>query len=430
VLRRPDARLFTVHPPTLRPGRGSTLVGLFLLVAAAAEAQVTETLTGRVVDAFTGEPIAGAVVALELTNGMPATAGSARTFSDPTGAFELWPVPEGEVRLRVEHGTYGTHSRDLRVEGQGTGAVEVRISRLAIELEPVVVEVAGGAGEPVRSPDVIGRAAIEQAMAVGADLSDLLRRNIAGIVVRRPAGTGGQTCIEFRGARREPDQCNPPVLLLDGVTMSDPSSLYATYNIEDLAEIQFLSPAQAGTRYGLLSGWGAILLTSRRAAAASLPLVRRTGPSALHFAWSEAAEGDTYPWAKVYSAAFVGNALGLAAGAALLSQCMDLGTRRFYRGDEYCGGGAMLGAALLTALLPPLTAGLAARIVGSTEQSRGSLQRSIAYSAPILVPGLALMSLNAGERGLGAPEVAGLAMVVVVAPLLNTLADRAFRGPR
>lgn len=311
---------------------GSALLALFLLRTAAVEAQVAEDLTGRVVDAITGEPIAGAVVALELTNGMPVTDGSVRTVSDPIGAFQLTPVPEGQVRLRVEHATYGAHSRDLRVEGFGTGAVEIRISRLAIELAPLVVEVPAGSNEPPRSPDVIGREAIEQAVAVGADLSDLLRRNISGIVVRRPAGTGGLTCIEFRGARREAGQCNPPVLLLDGVTMSDPSSMYATYNIEDLAEIRFLSPAQAGARYGLLSGWGAIVLTSRRAAAASLPVVRRTGPSALPLPWSEAVEGDTYPWAKVYSAAFVGNALGLAAGVALLSRCMDLGSRRFYRG--------------------------------------------------------------------------------------------------
>jgi hypothetical protein len=214
--------------------------------------------------------------------------------------------------------------------------------------------------------------------------------------------------------------------------MSDPSSLFATYNIEDLAEIRFLSPAQAGSRYGLLSGWGAILLTSRRVAAAavSLPVVQRAGASPLRFPWSDAVEGDTYPWAKVYSAAFVGNALGLAASAVLLSRCMDLGTRRFYRGEEYCGAGPMLGAGLLTAVLPPLTGSLVARIAGSTDQSRGSLGRSLAYSAPVFVPGLALMSLNAGERGLGAPEMAGLAMVIVVAPLLNTLADRAFRGPR
>jgi hypothetical protein len=415
-----------------RSGGGSALLALFLLRAAAVEAQVVESLTGRVVDATSGEPIPGAVVALELANGMPVTDGSVRTVSDPAGAFELSPVPEGAVRLRVEHARYGVHSRDLRVEGFGTGAVEIRISSLAIELAPVVVEISAGSNERPRSPDVIGREAIERAVAVGADLSDLLRRSIPGIVVRRSAGTGGLTCIEFRGARREADQCNPPVLLLDGVSMSDPSSLFASYNIDDLAEIRFLSPAQAGARYGLLSGWGAILLTSQRAAApaASLPVVRRTEPSALRFAWSEAVEGDPYPWAKVYSAAFVGNALGLAAGAALLSQCMDLGTRRFYRGDEYCGAGPMLAAGLLTAILPPLTASLVARTAGSTNHSRGSLGRSIAYSVPIFVPGLALMSLNAGESGFGAPEVAGLAMVVLVAPLLNTLADRAFRSPR
>jgi hypothetical protein len=141
-------------------------------------------------------------------------------------------------------------------------------------------------------------------------------------------------------------------------------------------------------------------------------------------------EGGPYPWPKVYGAAFVGNAVGLGVSAALLSQCVDLDTRRLYRGDEYCGALPMLGAGIATMVLPPLLASWSARQAGATDFSRGVLGRSIMLSLPAMVPTLTLATIDAGSSGLSGLEVGGLVLAIVGSPALNALADRRFRQRR
>lgn len=408
------------------------LAAALLCAASPAHGQAGQSLSGRVVDALTDEPVPGAVIAVETTNGQAVTsdAPGTSTVSGEDGTFMLTGVPEGMLTVRVEHSAYGIHRQDLRVEGEGAGEVEIRLSAVAVQLEPVLVSARAGSGGG-SARNVIRRPTIERALSTGSDLADLLRRNVAGLNVRQGAGANGLTCIEFRGARRGPNSCFPPALLLDGVPLSDPLALFSTLDISDLQEIRVVSPAEAGTRYGTIAGWGVVLLTSRSAAslAGRLPVVYRSAPD-LRFAWSEVDEGAGYPWPKVYGAAFAGNAVGLAVSGVLLSQCMDLDTRRLYRGDEYCGALPLLGAGIATMVLPPLLASLSARQAGATELSRGVLGRSMMLSLPAIVPTLALATTDAGSSGLSGLEITGLVLAIVAAPALNTLADRRFRTRR
>ena len=101
---------------------------------------------------------------------------------------------------------------------------------------------------------------------------------------------------------------------------------------------------------------------------------------------------------------------------------MDLKTRTFFRGEDYCGAAPLLGTSVLAAILPPLTASLAARWAGSTDRSIGRFRQSLLYSLPVFVPGFALASVSAGDSGLSALEMVGMAVVVLGAPVLNTLA--------
>jgi hypothetical protein len=407
-----------------------------LTVASPLQGQTRQALTGRVVDALTDAPVAGAVVAIEMTNGRRPTSDESglAAVSGEDGTFELTSVPEGVLSMRVEHIAYGVHRQDLRVEGAGAGHVEVRLSVVAVRLQPLLVGVdasarpESGAGS---ERNVVRRPAIERALSSGSDLTDLLVRNVAGIDVRRGASASGLTCIEFRGARRDPNSCQPPALLLDGVPFLDPLALFSTLDISDLQEIRVVSPAEAGTRYGTIAGWGVVLLTSRRAAdlAAAVPVVYRSAPD-LRFVWNEVDEGGGYPWLKVYSASFAGNAVGLVVSGALLSQCMDLGTRRLYRAEDSCGALPMLGAGIVTMVLPPLLGGLSGRQAGATDFSRGVLGRSMMVSLPAMVPALALATTDAGSSGLTGLEITGLVLAIVAAPALSTLADRRFRERR
>ena len=395
-------------------------------------------LLGRVVDVETGVPVEAALVVVEastLGGSRELDVGALQALTGADGGFRLRAVAAGVIVLRVEHIAYGVHRHALRVEGDGSGFVEIALSPTAIALDPLLVQAEtpdelGGRGSP-SSRNVIPRETIVEAASTGLSVGDFLSREVSGMYVRRNAQLGGPVCLEFRGARRGDGPCRPPQVYIDGIAVPNPLDFFGYYSLDGLERIRVVSPSEAGTRFGPNSGWGVLLLETRRTGAdpvAEVPVVRRLPGESQLVDWSLEPQG--YPWARVFSAAFVGNAVGLAAGSLVMSQCMDLGTRRFYRGPEACGAGLLLSSGVVMTVLPALGGSFAARLAGSTPRSRGRMGRSILYSLPVFVPGFALASINAGGNGLSGMDVVGLALVVVAAPALNTAADYMFRSRR
>ena len=413
---------------------------VFLVGVIPADAQLSDGITGRILDRGTGEPIPSAQVDLLRLDGSRVGPAGLHALTGPDGEFAINGVAQGAYLVQVQHLAYGTHVQPLRLEGRGTAAVEIFIWRAAIALPALLVVVdADEARERAErgSPSsryILTREEIAEAAVSGVTLGDYLRRSVAGVSVRAPGGgdIGEYLCVEFRGARRADGRCRPPEVRLDGIVVPDPLSFFSQFSLDGLERIQVIPPADAGGRFGANAGWGVILLETRRAGLLTedgIPVARRSALSAAgRFDWS--LEAQPHPWAKVYGAAFLGNAVGLVAAGALLSQCMDLETRTFFRGDDYCGPAPLLGTSVLAIILPPLTASLAARWAGSTDRSIGRFRESLLYSLPVFVPGFALASVSAGDSGLTGLEMVGLAVVVVGAPLLNTLADRFFRDTR
>ena len=391
-------------------------------------ASASGELSGRVVDFETGEPVSGASVVLE-------DGARVESVTNDDGRFVLSPVSAGLHEVTVRHLAYGEHHQRLRVEGEGVGTLEIRLSPEAIALDPLMVDARSsrrlrGRASP-SSRNIISREEITEAASNGLDLGDFLDREVAGIYLQPNSGIGGRPCIEFRGARRGDSRCRPPQVILDGTTVPDALGVLAYHSLEGLEEIQVVPPAEAGVRFGPNAGWGVVLLQTRRPPAPTeplIPLVERFPRETTLVDWS--VEPEPYPWVRVYSSAFVGNAVGLAAGAAVLSNCMDLDTLRFYRGDDYCGAPALLASGLALTLLPALGGGIGARLAGSTPRSKGRLGRSILYSIPVFVPGFAIAGLGAGERGTAGVEIAGMALMILGAPALNTLSDHLFRSLR
>lgn len=412
---------------------------VFFVGVIPADAQVSDGITGRIVDRATGEPIPSAQVEILLLDGSRIGPVGLQALTGPDGEFAVNGVAEGAYLVQVQHLAYGTHVHPLRLEGRGTAAVEMIISRAAIELPAILVVVDADEarkraelGSP-SSRNILTREEIARAEVSGVTLGDYLRRSVAGISVRTPGGgdVGAYLCVEFRGARRADGRCRPPEVRLDGAVVPDPLSFFSQFSLDGLERIQVIAPADAGGQFGANAGWGVILLETRRAGLLTedgIPVARRSVRSAGRFDWS--LEAQPHPWAKVYGAAFLGNAVGLAAAGVLLSRCMDLKTRTFFRGEDYCGAAPLLGTSIVAAILPSLTASLAARWAGSTDRSIGRFRQSLLYSLPVIVPGFALASVGAGDSELTGLDILGLAVVVLGAPVLNTLADRLFRDAR
>ena len=409
---------------------------VFFLGVIPAEAQVNDGITGRIVDRATGEPIPGAQVDFLRLDGSRIGSVGLQALTGPDGEFAFDGVAEGAYLVQVQHLAYGTHVHPLRLEGRGTAALEIRMAQVALELPSLLVVVDADEARERGSPssrNILNREEIARAEVSGVTLGDFLRRSVAGISVRTPRGgdVGAYLCVEFRGARRGDGRCRPPEVRLDGTVVPDPLNFFGQFALDGLERIQVIPPADAGGQFGANAGWGVILLETRRGGLFTddgILVARRSALSSGRFDWS--LEARPHPWAKVYGAAFLGNAVGLVAAGALLSQCMDLKTRTFFRGEDYCGAAPLLGASIAAAILPPLTASLAARWAGSTDRSIGSFRESLLYSLPVFVPGFALATVSSGDSGLTGLEMVGLAVVVAGAPLLNTIADRIFRNTR
>lgn len=92
---------------------------------------MTGRITGRVIDAGSEAPIAGAVVGVRGFSAL----------TSESGTFVVDDVPPGPANLTVQHIGYGTLSDTLTLLGHATVDVTVRLATDPVEVEPITVMV-------------------------------------------------------------------------------------------------------------------------------------------------------------------------------------------------------------------------------------------------------------------------------------------------
>jgi hypothetical protein len=389
----------------------SLLATLVMLTApAVTSAQETGRVGGRVVDAASGEPVEGVLVRVDDV---------APTLSDDRGLFELARVPVGEWGISFQHLAYGNHERTVAVRAGEETAIVAEISVEAIDLEEVVVEtfselerrrITSG-----HSINELSLQEIDAAARAGLSFGDLLLGSLPGVDVR-PDELG--LCVTYRAIRTGNDlgDCDGVSVVLDGVPVADPAYVYSSIPLQDIERIEVLSPAQAGVRYGMRNGQGALIVETKRG-----PVQRRSDMTRYLTGLDWSNEARPYPWLKVFGSAFLVNAAALGISYLMVDECfwtqeasLALRTR--------CGPLGTTGAAVLSVALPAAGAGVVARWAGSTDRSRGRL-------VPAMVAGA--LALSAGYimvlGGEGGAEMAGGAVLGLGVPAVLTLADRIIR---
>jgi len=377
-------------------------------------ASAAGTVSGRVIDASTRRPISDVVVRVDGS--------SLETLSDRNGLFLITGVPIGDQRLVLQHLSYGEHARRVAVNDGETLMFEARLSTQAIELAPLVVETLSEldrrritTGAQINE---VERTDLDVGARTGRTLAELLRERIPGTSVRQ--GRLGGACVEFRGARSAGGACRELTVFVDGVRIADPGLFYTTIPPGDIERMELLSPAEAGARYGSLSGNGVLLVETRR------PPQRRAGTDLADnavsgFDWT--GESRPYAWKRVFATSFVANAIGVGLSLALADQCLwrteagSLGLR------TRCGGAATTGIGFLSLTLPSVGSSVAAQWGGATERSKGRVTPASLTTALGVTSGYMLLI-----HGTGTSEALGTAVLVVGVPVLTTLADRIFRA--
>lgn len=168
------------------------LVLAAFLVAAPAAAQERVTLSGRILDGATGQPVAGASVKLK---------GGAMVFTNAEGRFLLYRVPAGPHRLEVRRLGYEELDADV-VAADGAQPIDVKLATNPVLLERIEVMVDRLERRRRAVPTTVSAYGLDElARSPSLTMVDFLRRSSSAQL----SPCGRTWCVYKRGKQVQPE---------------------------------------------------------------------------------------------------------------------------------------------------------------------------------------------------------------------------------
>lgn len=215
--------------------------------------QQSTTISGRVTDANSGQPITGASLSLGDT-GLGASSGV-------DGRYSISNAPAGTYRMRVSMLGYAAQDQSVTVVAGQSTVANFALATQALSLEGVVVV---GYGTQKRS-DVTGSIATvspERLERVpSTSVEQVLQGVMPGVSVRTSsAGAEPNNNIQIRG-RNSILASSGPLVVVDGIPYNGAIS---EINQSDIASIDVLKDASSAAIYGARGSNGVILITTKK----------------------------------------------------------------------------------------------------------------------------------------------------------------------
>ena len=250
----------------------SRALGLLMLGGTVAAAQQPQTtLTGRVVDAQNGNPVASALVNVVGTN--------IGQHTNAEGRFTIRGVPAGNQRVRVLRIGYSEQLQPVTITAGGEATLEVRLQPVVTQLSPVVTT-ATGEQRRLEVGNAVGQIDASTVVETSpvANINDLLTARTPGLQVTSSGATGTGARVRIRGTNSL-SLSNDPVYIVDGVRIEASSSgtraqaigvggslgsRLNDLNPEEIEDIQVLRGPSAATLYGTDAANGVIVITTKR----------------------------------------------------------------------------------------------------------------------------------------------------------------------
>jgi TonB-linked SusC/RagA family outer membrane protein len=278
---------------------------LAALAAGAAHAQTQQdrTVTGRVTDIDTGEPLVGAQIAVKGMIGRGTVAGD-------DGAFSL-QVPAVDVVLNIRRIGYPMREVPVPV---GTDAVTVTLRKDVLKLEQVVITgPASGISRRNLANSVASVDAEDLTRVPAISLEHALQGKIAGAQIQSNTGApGGGNRIRIRGISSILGN-SQPLYVVDGVIASDvaiasgtnritkasgsvtiavpsqenPVNRIADLNPDDIENVEVLKGSAAAAIYGSKASGGVVMITTKRGRAGRPQFTVRQGVGTSRLAYKE-----------------------------------------------------------------------------------------------------------------------------------------------
>jgi TonB-dependent starch-binding outer membrane protein SusC len=235
-----------------------TLIGC-LLGAVQLSAQSTGTVTGRVVEGSSQEPLAGAGVTVAERN----------TLTGPDGRFTVTGVPAGTHTVRVTRIGYGQSTQSVTVAAGQTATANFSLASAALVLESVVA--IGYGTQEARDNTGAVEAVTADEFNTGTIISpeQLIQGKVAGVQVVDNNEPGGGMNIRIRGGTSI-NASNEPLFVVDGTPLSIGGGISAGrnplnfLNPDDIESVTVLKDASATAIYGSRGANGVVIITTKK----------------------------------------------------------------------------------------------------------------------------------------------------------------------
>jgi TonB-linked SusC/RagA family outer membrane protein len=261
-----------VKARTFGVGWGTALVLSLVLVG---DAWAQGSVTGRIVQASSLRPLAGAQVSIPGT-GIGALANN-------EGRYLLVNVPVGQHTVRVEIIGFGTQERSVTVAAGQSAALDFQLETQALGLDEIVVTGTAGGVQRRAIGNVVATVSAEKQLETRnpESVQTLLSGSTPGVMINvgvGNVGAGGGMVIRgmsSMGGSGSAVLTSAPILIIDGVRANggtdSQSSGGATsrlndINPEDIERIEIIKGPAAATLYGTEATNGVIQIVTKKGA--------------------------------------------------------------------------------------------------------------------------------------------------------------------
>lgn len=221
------------------------LLFLCLFFAHTLSAQDVLTISGRVTDSSTGEPLIGASIQVKGTN--------RGTQSDASGSFSITAPANGTLVVNY----IGYERLEVPVNNQSTLNIALAVS--ATSLEQVVVVGYGTQEKKEVTGSISSVTGEELNRQSSQNPVASLQGRMAGVQITNSGAPGASPQVRIRGAGSAFGGVEP-LYVVDGMFVNDLSFL----NPNDIESIDVLKDASSASIYGIRAANGVVLVTTKK----------------------------------------------------------------------------------------------------------------------------------------------------------------------
>jgi TonB-linked SusC/RagA family outer membrane protein len=293
----------------------SILAGIAAIAAPALAQGQQATITGRITDQASGQPVQEARILVIGT--------SLFTSSGVDGRYTLRNVPPGQTEVRVLRVGFQEQKRAVTTTAGQTATLDIAMKQTVVQLDEVVTTATGQQrrtelGNAVTNLDatkLVANAPIHQ-------MGDLLVAKAPGVQVLPSNMTGAGSRVRVRGTASL-SLSNDPIYIIDGVRMTSDNGANGANNSisvggtapsrvndlspEEIENIEIVKGPSAATLYGTAAANGVIVITTKKG---------RAGAQRWSFFTEQGKVQDKNTYPAMYAI------LGHSPGATTVRKCL------------------------------------------------------------------------------------------------------------